>query len=58
MTQQHDNYDNPCRVTIYKGKGEDTWTLRYEDEGYEYYCNQEELLTELSEHMVNMKGNK
>lgn len=56
MTQQNDDYDNPCRVTIYKGKGEDTWTLRYEDEGYEYYCNQEELLTELSEHMDNMKG--
>lgn len=56
MTQQHDNYDNPCRVTIYKGKGEDIWTLRYEDEGYEYYCDKKELLTELSEHMDNMKG--
>lgn len=56
MTQQHDNYDNPCRVTIYKVKGEDNWILRYEDEDYEYYCNQEELLTELSEHMDNMKG--
>lgn len=56
MTQQHDNYGNSCRMTIYKGKGGDTWILRYEDEGYEYYCNQEELLTELSEHMDNMKG--
>lgn len=56
MAQQHDNYDNPCRVTIYKVKGEDNWILRYEDEGYDYYCNQEELLTELSEHMDNMKG--
>lgn len=56
MTQQHTDYDNPCRVTIYKGEGEDAWTLRYEDEGYEYYCTQEELLNELSEHMDNMKG--
>lgn len=56
MTQQHDNYDNPCRVTIYKGQGEDAWTLRYEDEGYEYYCDKKELLNELSEHMDNMKG--
>lgn len=56
MAQQHDNYDNPCRVTIRKCKGEDAWILRYEDEGYEYYCNQEELLTELSEHMDNMRG--
>ena len=54
--QYNDENSLSCRVTIYKGKGEDAWTLRYEDEGYEYYCNQEELLTELSEHMDNMKG--
>ena len=56
MTQRHDNYNNPCRITIRKCKGENNWTLLYEDEGYEYYCTQEELLAELSEHMDNMKG--
>lgn len=51
---KHNDYENPCRMTIYKGKG-DNYTLRYEDEGYEFYCNEAELLEELAEHMALMK---
>lgn len=50
--KQHDNYKNPCELTIYKGK-DGNYTLRYEN-GDEYYCSKEELLTELDEHMENM----
>ena len=52
---KHDNFENPCRITIFKGKG-DNYTLRYEDEGYEFYCSKVELLEELAEHLTNMKG--
>ena len=48
---KHDNYDNPCHITISKHEEDDLYTLRYEDEDYEYLCSKEELLEELSEHL-------
>lgn len=51
------NYNNPCHITIYKGK-DDNYTLRYEDEGYEYFCSAKELMIEVGEHIKLMKGVK
>lgn len=32
------------------------YTLMYPDEAWEFYGTKEEILTEISEHMENMKG--
>lgn len=57
---KHTNYTNPCRITITKKHQKnydyDYYVLKYIDDGYEYYCSQEELLAELSEHMDNMRS--
>ena len=48
--------NNTCKITIGKWKDGETWTIRYEDEGDEYYLDKNELLKELSQHMDGMKG--
>lgn len=60
MTQQHDNYKNPCVVTIRKRHNSsydyDFYTLQYDDEDYALTGTLEDIINELSEHMDNMKG--
>lgn len=62
MTQQHDNYKNPCVVTITKlhqgNYDYDYYTLQYQDESYTLTGTLEDIINELSEHMDNMKGDK
>lgn len=51
---KHTDYDNPCHIVITKHKN-GMYTLRYEDENYEFYCSKNELLEELREHVENMR---
>lgn len=52
---KHDNYDNPCKITLYK-KPDGDYLLRYDSENYELLCSEEELLEEIQEHINLMKG--
>lgn len=60
MAQKHDNYTNPCVVTIRKRHNKsydyDFYTLQYADEDYALTGTLEDIINELSEHMDNMKG--
>lgn len=51
---KHDNYKNPVIITIYKNRditGNDYYTLRYDDEEWEFDASKEEILEEISEHL-------
>lgn len=53
---KRDDYKNPCEMIITKSATQDnTYTLVYPSENYEYTCSKEELLTEISEHLDNIK---
>lgn len=60
MAQKHDDYANPCVVTITKRHQRDYdydfYELTYEDEGWTLMGMKEDVIKELSEHMDNMKG--
>lgn len=51
---KHTDYDNPCLIKIYKCG--DNYRLIYQTENYEFFCDKDELLEELGEHLDNMKG--
>lgn len=58
---KHDNYDNPCVITITKKchiGGGCYYSLKYEQEDYEFICSKDELLAELGEHLDNMKSER
>lgn len=60
MTQRHDDYANPCVVTITKRHQcnyiYDFYELTYSDEDWTLVGTKEDVIKELSEHMDNMKG--
>lgn len=58
MVQQHDNYKNPCVVTIEKthqgNYDYDYYKLSYDNEDWCLYGTLEDVVAELQEHMDNM----
>lgn len=57
--EQHTGYANPNKITIMKridSRGDELYTIRYDDEGWEMEACLDEIVEEFQQHLENMKN--